>query len=436
MEQRDTTADTPLAAPVSGRARIRSIDTLRGVALFGILLLNIIAFAFPFAAYSDPQVDGSTEGINLATFMVIDIFFEGSMRAIFSMLFGAGLLIFVAKPATDPALIKRLFYRRTWLLIGFGLFNAYILVWVGDILYAYGVAGLILYFFRNLSAKKLAACSLLIIAFLGVLHTGLHFNTKAQRLEVVAIESLPAGTVLSQEQEATMEQWDQFLVGQLASPELIREDLEMKRSGYVDNFVGTAGTNFFIQTVALVFNTLWDTLSMMLLGMAFMKWGLFDASRSLRFYSGLMLVGFGIGLPLNSWETLTFVNSGFEPYWSTINRPTYDIGRLSLALGYIGLVMMICKAGIFSAIRSALASVGQMALTNYLGQSIICNLVFLGFGLGLAGELERYQVYYVVFAVCLFQLIFSVLWLRRYRFGPAEWLWRSLTYRVRQPLRL
>ena len=436
MEQRDTYTDSPLVAPVSARTRIRSIDTLRGVALFGILLLNIIAFAFPLAAYSDPQVDGSTEGINLATFMVIDIFFEGSMRVIFSMLFGAGLLIFVAKPATDPALIKRLFYRRTWILIGFGLFNAYILVWVGDILYAYGVAGLILYFFRNLSARKLVACSLLITAFLGVLHTGFHFNIRAQRVEVVAIESLPAGTALSQEQEATMEQWDQFLVGQLATPELIREEMEVKKSGYVDNFIGAAAINIFIQTTALVFNIFWDTLSMMLLGMAFMKWGWFDASRSLRFYSGAMLIGFGIGLPLNAWETISFVNSGFEPYWSAFNRPTYDIGRLSLALGYIGLVMMICKAGIFSAIRSALAAVGQMALTNYLGQSIICNLVFLGFGLGLVGELERYQLYYVVFAVWLSQLIFSVLWLRRYRFGPAEWLWRSLTYRVRQPLRL
>ena len=436
MEQRDTYTDSPRVAPVSARTRIRSIDTLRGGALFGILLLNIIAFAFPLAAYSDPQVDGSTEGINLATFMVIDIFFEGSMRVIFSMLFGAGLLIFVAKPATDPALIKRLFYRRTWILIGFGLFNAYILVWVGDILYAYGVAGLILYFFRNLSARKLVACSLLITAFLGVLHTGFHFNIRAQRVEVVAIESLPAGTALSQEQEATMEQWDQFLVGQLATPELIREELEVKKSGYVDNFIGAAAINIFIQTTALVFNIFWDTLSMMLLGMAFMKWGWFDASRSLRFYSGAMLIGFGIGLPLNAWETISFVNSGFEPYWSAFNRPTYDIGRLSLALGYIGLVMMICKAGIFSAIRSALAAVGQMALTNYLGQSIICNLVFLGFGLGLVGELERYQLYYVVFAVWLSQLIFSVLWLRRYRFGPAEWLWRSLTYRVRQPLRL
>jgi uncharacterized protein len=280
------------------------------------------------------------------------------------------------------------------------------------------------------------ACSLLITAFLGVLHTGFHFNIRAQRVEVVAIESLPAGTVLSQEQEATMEQWDQFLVGQLATPELIREELEVKKSGYVDNFIGAAAINIFIQTTALVFNIFWDTLSMMLLGMAFMKWGWFDASRSLRFYSGAMLIGFGIGLPLNAWETISFVNSGFEPYWSAFNRPTYDIGRLSLALGYIGLVMMICKAGIFSAIRSALAAVGQMALTNYLGQSIICNLVFLGFGLGLVGELERYQLYYVVFAVWLSQLIFSVLWLRRYRFGPAEWLWRSLTYRVRQPLRL
>jgi uncharacterized protein len=252
----------------------------------------------------------------------------------------------------------------------------------------------------------------------------------------VAIESLPAGTALSQEQEATMEQWDQFLVGQLATPELIREELEVKKSGYVDNFIGAAAINIFIQTTALVFNIFWDTLSMMLLGMAFMKWGWFDASRSLRFYSGAMLIGFGIGLPLNAWETISFVNSGFEPYWSAFNRPTYDIGRLSLALGYIGLVMMICKAGIFSAIRSALAAVGQMALTNYLSQSLICNIIFMGFGFGLFAQLERVEIYYVVFGVWVFQILFSIYWLKHYRFGPAEWLWRSLTYKKKQPLKI
>ena len=436
MEDNNKITDSSIAAPVSNKQRIRSLDTLRGVALLGILLMNIIAFAFPIAAYFDPQIDGSTQGLNLATFMTIDMLFEGSMRTIFSMLFGAGLLIFVAKPDADPSDVRSLFYRRTCLLIGFGLVNAYIFLWAGDILYAYGVAGLILYLFRNLSAKTLAICGLVILTGLSILHTGLHISTKTLRLDVVAIESLPAATVLTQEQEATLEAWDQLLENQFSTPELIQAELAMKKSGYVEMFIGTASINIIIQTVVLVTNSLWDALSMMLLGMALMKWGFFDATRSFRFYSGLMLLGFGIGLPLNSWETLTFVNSGFEPYWAAATRPTYDIGRLSLAMGYIGLVMVICKSGALSTVRSALAAVGQMALTNYLSQSIICGFVFLGFGLGLAGELERYEIYYVVFAVWIFQLSFSVYWLKRYRFGPAEWLWRSLTYKSKQPLRL
>ena len=124
--------------PVAQKERIRSIDTLRGLALLGILLLNIITFANPFAAYFDPRVDGADSGLNLAVAMAVDIWFEGSFRAIFSMLFGAGLLIFIDKPSVDANVTKSLYYRRTILLIGFGLFNSYFLLWAGDILYAYG----------------------------------------------------------------------------------------------------------------------------------------------------------------------------------------------------------------------------------------------------------------------------------------------------------
>jgi uncharacterized protein len=98
--------------------------------------------------------------------------------------------------------------------------------------------------------------------------------------------------------------------------------------------------------------------------------------------------------------------------------------------------MVICKIGVLGAVRNALAKVGQMALTNYLSQSLICNVIFMGFGFGLAGELARHQIYYVVLGVWIFQLITSSIWLRHYRFGPAEWLWRSLTYKKTQALKL
>lgn len=429
-------AESTLTAPVTKKERITSIDTLRGVALLGILLLNIIAFAFPFAAYLDPSVDGSTEGINLAAYMTMDIFFEGSMRTIFSMLFGAGLLIFVSKPGADPLRVKALYYRRTWLLVGFGLFNAYILVWPGDILYAYGMAGLILFFFRNLSPKKMTIIASVILVGLMIFHAGLFVNIRMLSNAASEVEALPAGTVLTEEQQSSLDAWSGFQEGMFGTPEMIAEEMTIKKSGYIDNFVASAQANIVTQTVALLAFGIWDALSMMLLGMALMKWGVFDASRSMGFYLKLMLVGFGLGIPLNSWETFSFVNSGFEISGIALARPTYDIGRLLLAFGYIGLVMTICKSGILTRARSALAAVGQMALTNYLSQSIICNFIFMGFGLGLAGELQRYQVFYVVLGVWIFQLILSSWWLKRYRFGPAEWLWRSMTYKHKQAMRL
>lgn len=429
-------APTAENAPVSEKQRIQSIDTLRGVALFGILLMNIIAFAYPFAAYTNPAIDGATEGVDLFAFAFNDVMVEGSMRALFSMLFGAGMLIFLNKPGADEAEVKKLFYRRTKLLICFGLVNAYLFVWIGDILYAYGVTGLLLYYFCDFPAKKLLKISAGIVALLMLLHTGLHFNARMLGAEVEAIESLPAGTELSEEQQQILETWDSFLEQQFASPAVIEEEIETKKSGYIDNFVAAASINIFIQTLVFLTNNVWDVLSMMLLGMACWKWGLFDASRSMDFYTKLTLISFAIAIPVNLVETMTFINSGFAHHWAPGARPSYDVGRLSLAFGYIGLIMMICKSGVLTAFRKGMAAVGQMALTNYLSQSIICNFVFMGFGLGLVGELPRHQVYYVVFGVWIFQLVFSVFWLKSYRFGPAEWLWRSLTYKKMQPMRL
>lgn len=423
-------------SPVAGRSRIQSIDVLRGFALLGILLMNILVFAFPFAAYSDPTVDGSTEGLNLFIFASMDVLVEGSMRTIFSMLFGAGMLIFLAKRDTDVDTLRGLFYRRTILLIIFGLVNAYIFVWPGDILYTYGMAGLLLYFFRDFSAVRLTQYSLAIFLMLGLIHISLHMDARGLRSAVERIEALPDGTPLSVEQEQTLTDWDTFLEGQFASPELIEQEYTAKKSGYIDNVIAYAPINLLLQTVVLLFNTLWDVLAMMLLGMAFFKWGLLDASRSSRDYWLLVIAGIGLGLPLNYLETATYINSGFEIYWAGGFRPSYDVSRLSLAVGYIGIIMLICKHALIPWFRSALAAVGQLALTNYLAQSVICNFIFMGFGLGLFGDLQRYQAYMVVLAVWVFQIVFSLVWLHFYRFGPAEWLWRSLTYKQSQPLRL
>ena len=424
-----------LNKPVTESQRIRSIDTLRGFALLGILLLNIIAFSGPLATYYDPSANNGISGLNLATAMLVDIWAEGAFRAIFSMLFGAGLLISFEKPNVDRKALKSVYYRRTWLLIGFGLINAYILLWVGDILYTYGVTGLLLYFFKDLSAKKLALCSLGLFILLGLIHAVSYFGAKSIYADYQEVLGQPSGTELSEAQYQALENWDSYLEAQLASPEQIAIETTIRSKGYVENFIFTAQINITFQTVIFLFSAFWDAAAMMLLGMALMKWNIFDASRNLSFYVIATIVGLGVGLFVNSWEMITYVSGGFEPFWAPTLRPTYDLGRLAMAVGYIGIVMICCKLRLFSGLLRALACVGQMALTNYLAQTIICNTIFLGFGFGLWGKLQRYELYLVVLVIWIFQIICSVAWLERYRFGPAEWLWRSLTYRKRQPFR-
>jgi uncharacterized protein len=318
--------------------------------------------------------------------------------------------------------------------VAFGLLNAYVLLWVGDILYAYGMTGLVLYQFRDLPAKRLVHCSGAILLLLAIVHTSGYYGASSLGAAVDEINVLPAGTKLSAEQQNVLKEWDDFIEQQFISPELVEQQREQLRFGYLSNFIALAPVNLILQTIGFIGNGFWDALSMMLLGMALFKWGFLDGSRSVKSYGVMALLGLSIGLPLNTWETLTFVNSGFELQWSAFNRPTYDLGRLSLALGYIGLVMLACKLGLLNFLQNMLAKVGQMALTNYLSHSLICNFIFMGWGLGMAGELQRVEIYYVVFGIWAFQLIFSSLWLRYFRFGPAEWLWRSLTYGQRQPL--
>ncbi|MXY91496.1 MAG: DUF418 domain-containing protein [Gammaproteobacteria bacterium] len=423
-----------IQAPVSGKARIRSIDTLRGVALLGILVINILAFAQPFGSMFDPRVDGATEGANFALFAGAEIFVEGGMRAIFSMLFGAGLLIFMNKPGADAGEVRGLYYRRTGLLVLFGLFNAYALLWVGDILYIYGMTGLLLFLFRNLSPNKLLFWAIGVLLFTTLIHVGLHYSLRQLGEIVAEAQALGPGAELTELQRESVQAWDAMLAEQGLSEAGQAEEVETRHSGYVDNFVFSASLTIYMQTIGLLVFGLWDTLGMMLLGMALMKWRVFDASRSIRFYLLLMLLGFGVGLPLNAWETMTFVESGYQLHWQSINRPTYDLGRLSLALGYIGLVMVVCRSGVLTRLQAALANVGRMALTNYLMQTIICNLVFLGIGFGQFAAWDRSGMYLFVLGVWLFQIVFSHIWLRHYRFGPFEWLWRSLTYRRRQPM--
>jgi uncharacterized protein len=422
--------------PVQARDRIASIDTLRGVAVLGILILNIIGFGLVGLAFGNPIPDGALTGVNFWTYVGVDVLFEGSMRAIFAMLFGAGVILFTARgdsPAATTS-VADLYYKRTILLILFGLFDALLLLWTGDILYIYGVVGLFLFPLRNVRASRLLTAALVMFALSASTELFRYQNFSDMQAEAAEAQALLADErELDDEQQEAIDAWQAELESIRPKQEDLDEELTMRRSGYFEVLAGQASEVIEYQAVSVRSYYFWDALITMMLGMALYKYRVFGAGRSYRFYTLMALFGFSVGVPVNAWEVYRFVASNYDIF-ATI-MPTYDVGRLGCAFGYIGLVMLFCKSGALRWLGASLAAVGRMALTNYLAHSIICALIFTGVGFGLVGELQRYQLYYVVAGIWLFQLIVSPLWLRRYRFGPAEWLWRSLTYGARQPMR-
>ena len=170
--------------------------------------------------------------------------------------------------------------------------------------------------------------------------------------------------------------------------------------------------------------------------MALMKLGFFSASRSMRFYVSLAAICYVIGFPLTVVAVRSLIAHEFDIVHRFMVGNQFDyVGSLLGSLGHASVVMAICRADVMHRTRQLLANVGRTALTNYLAQSLICTTIFYGYGFGLFGHLERFHLLGVVIAVWIVQIAVSNWWLGRFRFGPVEWVWRSLTYWRRQPMR-
>jgi uncharacterized protein len=174
---------------------------------------------------------------------------------------------------------------------------------------------------------------------------------------------------------------------------------------------------------------------MMLLGIAFFKLRILSAEKSARYYGVMMLVGYGVGLSVNCYEVQLIMKNDFSLLSFSKSNITYDLGRVSVAMGHIGAIMLFCKLPLLAVLKNALGAVGKMALTNYVMHSVFALFLFTGAGFGLFGEFERHELLYIVFSIWIFQLIASPIWLKYFHFGPLEWLWRNLSYNKKHALR-
>ncbi len=409
----------PTPVPVTEAARIQSLDVLRGFALCGILLLNVIAFGLHSAAYFNPVIDGATQGLNLGVWATVDILFEGSMRCLFSMLFGAGVVLFTAKDRGAA-----LHFRRNLWLFAFGLFDIFILLWHGDILTTYAIAGAILYFARNLAPRRLLIGSAVMIVLMSAQYAAMGVGLASLR---DLAENTDSRTAVSSEARELLTTWEDFKRDFDSSDAQIHSELALRQSGYGANFNWVANKSADIFLLQIPVFMLWDALAMMLLGMALYNSGVLSATRPTSFYIRVAAFGFAIGLITNIYEVITTVQEQFDILRAfSFTRPTYQLGRLGMAAGYLALVMLACKLRWLPWLMQRLGAVGRMALTNYLCQSLICLVIFVGFAL--VGRVERWALYTIVLAIWIAQLLFSHWWLQRYRFGPLEWLWRAMTY--------
>lgn len=398
---------------------------MRGFALLGILLMNILAFGLPGRAYFDPSVDAATGGIDYAAFFMAEVFADGVMRALFSMLFGAGVVILACGPRAKSAAV---YYRRQLLLLAFGLFDSYVLLWSGDILVLYALAGLVLYPLRNWRPSALFASAGLVFAYLAGFYALLFVGLTVLPEQAEAVQArIEAGETVSAEERGSIKEWEELrTIYQPGAAALENERLKFQGS-YGEAVQANSRIVLELYTAYPLF-LFWDAFACMLLGMAMYKTGTLRGQRDIGFYRRLAVLGLGVGLAVNLCEVAIQTRSGFALRWMADSIVTYDLGRVFMALGWAALLAIVCLKGWLGRVRAGLAAAGRMALSNYILQSVLGLAIFTSLGLGLWNELPRHQLYLVVLAEWIVCIAFSIYWLRRFRFGPLEWLWRTLTY--------
>ena len=423
--------------PTAKSERIAAMDTIRGISLFGILLMNIVGFGL-YKAYFDPTNNGGSAGWSLKVWWMNMLFFEGTMRGMFSMLFGAGILLFTGRSvqSNQGNIVTDTFFRRLLWMVLFGVIHCYLLLWDGEILYTYGIVGMFAFSFRHVKPKHLmigAAFILMISTAFSVRDYFKYKDNLAKSTEAKAKKAI--GALLSKEETTSIETWDAIVKEEKATPEELKEEIAARSKGYWSIVMHKLPVNQFMQTRFLYFIAFWDTLAMMLWGMAFFKLGILKGVKSNKFYGLMALIGYGIGITINYFETANIVHSNFSIMSFYENFLTYQFGRIPTTCGHIALIMLFVKSGILPFLQKSLAAVGQMAFTNYIMHSIVCNIIFLGYGFSMYGKLQRYELYYIVASIWIFQLIVRPIWLKYFRFGPLEWVWRSLTYWQKQPFK-
>lgn len=468
MDQNSSVPSPGNTHPIS--ERLFSLDVIRGIAVLGILLISIWEFG-GFSSNEQNRLRLLGKGFDFNLFASALLLFEGKMRALFSLVFGAGIVLYMQKP-NQPGLpsTQELYIRRQMWLMAFGVINAFLFLWPGDILFQYGVMGILLFPFFRMSKKGLLIAAIIVtLIYCGKMYWFYADDHKSYRkfkaVELIEqknkkdsaahhIKDSLSGmskadlkksdslfkekTKLNRIQEGDKSRWEGLVKGlkydTTKGPEKgektamwgnykkVWQHLYQRAQGKEAAWLYRIG--------------IWDIGSMMLLGMALFGFGFFSNRFSTGTYVMLAIAGIALGIFLG-WLRLDLQHSKHIDYIKYLSKKPispmqfFPIERLSLALGYASLIMLLLRINFLQWLWQAFAATGRLAFTNYFMQTIICTLFFYGYGFGYFGRLTQAQLYFFVVEIWIIQMVFSVFWLRFYQYGPVEWLWRCLVYRKR-----
>lgn len=401
-------------SPLSDSRRIASLDVLRGFAVLGILLMNVQSFSMIEAAYFNPAASPYfTTPVDRWIWVASHLLADQKFMTLFSVLFGAGIVLMAERAEAAGKGATALHYRRSLGLLAIGAVHAYLL-WYGDVLVWYALCAFVVFWFRGLRPSYLFVLGLAALTLLSLIYL----------LSTVTMPDWPPDVL-----RAVGEGWQ-------PSAERIARETAAYRGSWSEQMAMRVPMSLTMHTFNFVAFAAWRAGGLMLIGMALYKWGILSAERSARFYGFLAITGLSLGLPLVARGVVRCMADGWTLAYARFSGVQYNHwGSLLVSAGYLGWICRWCLSSRFATARRAVAAVGRMALSHYLLQTVLCTWIFYGHGLGLYGAVGRAGQLAIVVGVWLLQLAVSPLWLARYRFGPAEWLWRSLVYLEPQPFR-
>jgi uncharacterized protein len=413
-----------VAAASSPDTRHITLDAVRGFAVMGILAMNIVDFAMPESAYISPAVYGGSTGINLVSWILSALFFDGKMRGLFSLLFGASMLVVINRAeAKGEDAAKVHFSRMGWLMV-FGLVH-YFLIWSGDILFTYACIGCVAYLARNHGVSRLIRTAI-IIFIIGSLLNSIQFGALYREQLRAQAPGAPAVLVRKYEEGKAQSTF---------SPKETARQIALHRGTYKAIVTDKWKSEFWMPLVGVVLGLL-ETLPLMLLGMALFKNGFLTGQWEAERYRRVIYRTLPVGFALTAAIIFVQYESGFDEMimWSAMFGWSV-LPHLAVTIGYAAILILFVRRVSGSALLHRVAATGQMAFSNYLGTSIVMTTIFYGYGLGLFGYIDRASLWFFVICAWVVMLSWSKPWLACFRYGPLEWVWRSLSRQEFQPMR-